>query len=145
MFVFRLSSCVYACGLISWLQSTHVSINLFDRQMFVFQARHVYCCCFLSLKLLFYLWFLYCFFCIVFVCLFVFGFVFCFLFFYCFLFCFVLLLFACFFCFLLFSVFVLVLFLLNIDIIYKKLTLQRFICDKHLSTWNKLWNPIMFC
>ena len=73
MFVFRLSSCVYACGLISWLQSTHVSINLFDRQMFVFQARHVYCCCFLSLKLLFYLWFLYCFFlhcfCL-FVCLF---------------------------------------------------------------------------
>jgi hypothetical protein len=62
MFVFRLSPCVYACGLISWLQSTHVSINLFDRQMFVVQARHVYCCCFLSLKLLFYLWFLYCFF-----------------------------------------------------------------------------------
>jgi len=88
--------------------------------MFVFHARHVYCCCFLSLKLLFYLWFLYCFFLHCF-CLFV-------------CFCFVLLLFACFLFFVFFSVFVLVLFLLNIDIIYKKLTLQRFICDKHLST-----------
>jgi hypothetical protein len=59
------------------------------------------------------------------------------------LFCFVVICLFFGFCFL--FVFVLVLFLLNIDIIYKKLTLQRFICDKHLSTWNKLWNPIMFC
>ena len=103
MFVFILSPCVYACGLISWLQLTHVSINLFDRQMFVIQARHVYCCCFLSLKLWFYLWFLYCFFLHCF-CLFA-CFWFCFLFF---IFLLFFVLFCCYllvFCFLFFFLF----------------------------------------
>ena len=138
MFVFILSPRVNACGLISWLQSTHVSIDLFDSQMFVFHARHVYCCCFFILKLLFYLWFWYCFlhcFCL-FVCFF----------FVCLCLCFFVFLsfdFVCLFsfCFCFFSVFCFFLILT----FFQKLTLQRFICDKHLSKWNKLWNHIMFC